>query len=197
MTWYSMTIILHLQFGAMVINGLTCWCTTSFSIMFSTMANHITADRGRECQNAKRCFFFSAREWRRNMLDNLVAVRRVAQLALFTANYKLMDYNGLSKVCTRELIYVGRAHPSYIQVTLERSDFRTDFRTRQKNKAFSLNHIPRRTLRHQTKIAYIVALQSHQGATSTLPVVAKHERGTRNFVYLQVWCPLVTYSLLY
>ena len=44
------------------------------------MANHITADRGRECQNAKRCLFFSAREWRMTMLDNMVAVRGVAQL---------------------------------------------------------------------------------------------------------------------
>ena len=69
-----------------------------------------------------------------NMLDNLVAVRGVVQLELLTVNYKLRDYNGLSKVCTRELIYVGRAHPSYTQVTLERSDFRTDFRTRLKNK---------------------------------------------------------------
>ena len=83
--------------------------------------------------------FFSAREWRMNMLDNLVAVRGVVQLELLTVNYKLRDYNGLSKVCTRELIYVGRAHPSYTQVTLERSDFRTDFRTRLKNKQGFLN----------------------------------------------------------
>ena len=74
-----------------------------------------------------------------NMLDNLVAVRGVVQLELLTVNYKLRDYNGLSKVCTRELIYVGRAHPSYIQVTLERSDFRTDFRTRLQNKQCSVN----------------------------------------------------------
>ena len=83
--------------------------------------------------------FFSAREWRMNMLDNLVAVPGVVQLELLTVKYKLRDYNGLSKVCTRELIYVGRAHPSYIQVTLERSDFRTDFRTRLKNKQGCLN----------------------------------------------------------
>ena len=95
-------------------------------------------------------------------------------------------------ICTQELLYVGRAQSGYNQVTLERSDFRTDFRTRQKNNAFSLNHIPRRTLRHQTNIAYMAALPSHPSATAALPVVAKHDRGTRNFVYVQVWCPLVT-----
>ena len=41
-------------------------------------------------------------------------------------------------ICTRELLYVGRAHPGYNQVTLERSDFRTDFRTRLKNKEFAM-----------------------------------------------------------
>ena len=44
-------------------------------------------------------------------------------------------------ICTRELLYVGRAHPGYNQVTLERSDFRTDFRTRQKSKGVSMNDI--------------------------------------------------------
>ena len=82
---------------------------------------------------------FSAREWRITMLDKLVSVRGDAQVKSFTVNYRLIDYNGLSKVCTRELIYVGRAHPSYTQVTLERSDFRTDFRTRLKNRVISAN----------------------------------------------------------
>ena len=45
----------------------------------------------------------------------------------------------LIMICTGELIYVRGAHPSYKQVTLERSDFRTDFRTRLKNKQFSVN----------------------------------------------------------
>ena len=43
----------------------------------------------------------------------------------------------------------------------------------------------------------MVALQSNPGATATFPVVAKHERGTRHFVYVQVWCPLVTCSLVH
>ena len=42
-------------------------------------------------------------------------------------------------ICTRELLYAGRAHPGYNQVTLERSDFRTDFRTRLKSKQFHAN----------------------------------------------------------
>ena len=37
------------------------------------------------------------------------------------------------------LFQLRRAHPSYHQVTLERSDFRTDFRTRLKNKQFSVS----------------------------------------------------------
>ena len=40
---------------------------------------------------------------------------------------------------TRELFYVGKAQYGYQQVTLERSDFRTDFRTRLKNKQFSVS----------------------------------------------------------
>ena len=49
-----------------------------------------------------------------------------------------------------------------------------------------------RTLRHKINIAYMAALPSHPSATAALPVVAKHDRGTRNFVYVEVWCPLVT-----
>ena len=136
-------------------------------------------------------------ERRIHILDNVVSMRSNVNDDSFTFNYKWVDYNMLIVICTRALFYVGRAHPGYNQVTLERSDFRTDFRTRQKNKASSFNHIPRRTLRHQTKIAYMIALQSNPGATATFPVVAKHERGTRHFVYVQVWCPLATYSLLH
>ena len=36
------------------------------------------------------------------------------------------------------LFQLRRAHPRYHQVTLERSDFRTDFRTRLKNKEFAM-----------------------------------------------------------
>ena len=42
-------------------------------------------------------------------------------------------------ICARGLSYVGRAHPGCNQVTLERSDFRTDFRTRLKSKQFHAN----------------------------------------------------------
>ena len=51
----------------------------------------------------------------------------------------------LNIVCTRELIYLGRTHPSYSQVTLERGDFRTDFRTRLKNKLFYMNNTAKLT----------------------------------------------------
>ena len=59
--------------------------------------------------------------------------------------------------CAGELFYVGKAHPCYSQVTLERSDFRTDFRTRLKSKAISMNPFPKRILRHQTNIAYMTS----------------------------------------
>ena len=101
--------------------------------------------------------FFSACEWRMNMLDNLVSVRSGAQVEPFTANYNIIEYNGLTKVCPRELIYAGRAHPSYSQVTLERSDFRTDFRTRLKNKQCLMNGSAQLTLPFQG-----ITSQNHQ-----------------------------------
>ena len=51
--------------------------------------------------------------------------------------------------CTRALFYVGRAQPGYSQVTLERSDFRTDFRTRQKNKEWHTHSGTKLILVHQ------------------------------------------------
>ena len=63
-------------------------------------------------------------------------------------------------ICTRELLYVGRAHPGYNQVTLERSDFRTDFRTRLKNKPFSVNDSANLILPCQGKQAWYIQLSS-------------------------------------
>ena len=77
-------------------------------------------------------------ETRIHILDNVVSMRSYANDDSFTFNYKWVDYNMLSMVCTRELIYVEKAQPIYNQVTLERSDFRTDFRTRLKNKEFAM-----------------------------------------------------------
>ena len=163
------------------------------------MKAHITPDRWRGLQNANPWFWFSAWEVHsvvKKTWCQCEGAHKLRRLRL-TIDELVLKAKWVSMVWTRELIHVGRTYSSYIQVTLERSDFRTDFRTRQKNKAFSLNHIPRRTLRHQTKIAYMIALQSNPGATATFPVVDKHERGTRHFVYVQVWCPLMTYILLH
>ena len=63
-------------------------------------------------------------------------------------------------ICTGELLYVGRAHPGYTQVTLERSDFRTDFRTRLKNKPFSVNGSAKLILPCQGKRKWYIQLSS-------------------------------------
>ena len=73
------------------------------------------------------------------MLDNLESVGGDVHVEPFTFKYRWIDSNMLIMVCTRELIYVGKAQPIYNQVTLERSDFRTDFRTRLMNKQSSVN----------------------------------------------------------
>ena len=52
-------------------------------------------------------------------------------------------------ICTRELLYAGRAHPGYNQVTLERRDCRTDFRRRLKNKQSSVNDSAKQILPYQ------------------------------------------------
>ena len=72
-------------------------------------------------------------------LDNVLSVRIIAHVDSFTFNYQWVDSNMLIVICTRELFYVGRAQSGYNQVTLERSDFRTDFRTRLMNKQSSVN----------------------------------------------------------
>ena len=63
-------------------------------------------------------------------------------------------------ICARGLSHVGRAHPGCNQVTLERSDFRTDFRTRLKNKQFSVNGSAKLVLSCQGIPAWYIQLSS-------------------------------------
>ena len=104
--------------------------------------------------------FYLLRKTRIHMLDNVVSVRSNTDVDSFIFNYKWVGANMLIVICTRELLYVGRAHPGYNQVTLERSDFRTDFRTRLKNKPFSVNDSAKLILPCQGKQAWYIQLSS-------------------------------------
>ena len=64
-------------------------------------------------------------------------------------------------VYTKELIGAGYPHPSSNQVTLERSDFRTDFRTRVKNKGFSINGSAVTLLSRQEKVRKLSVPQQY------------------------------------
>ena len=64
-------------------------------------------------------------------------------------------------IYTEELIGPGHAHPSSNQVTLERSDFRTDFRTRMKNKGFSINGSAVTLLSRQEKVLKLSVPQQY------------------------------------
>ena len=70
------------------------------------------------------------------------------------------NYTMLCNIRANILFQLRRAHPSYHQVTLERSDFRTDFRTRLKNKPFSVNDSAKLILPCQGKQAWYIQLSS-------------------------------------
>ena len=79
-------------------------------------------------------------------------------------NLTLFTY-GLIILCCEMFVQIyffqlRRSHPSYHQVTLERSDFRIDFRTRLKNKPVSLNGSAKLILPCQGKQAWYIQLSS-------------------------------------
>ena len=63
-------------------------------------------------------------------------------------------------ICTWEVLHARRAHPGYNQVTLERSDLRTDFRTRLKNKQLSVDGGAKLILPCRGKQAWYIPLSS-------------------------------------
>ena len=83
-----------------------------------------------------------------------------AHVQKFNVMYIWVNYTMLRNIRANILFQLRRAHSSQHQVTLERSDFRTDFRTRLKNKPFSVNDSAKLILPCQGKQAWYIQLSS-------------------------------------
>ena len=89
-----------------------------------------------------------------------VSEKRHAHVQEFNVIYIWVNYTMLCNVRANILFQLRRAHLSYHQVTLERSDFRTDFRTRLKNKQLSVDGSTKLILPCQGKQAWYIQLSS-------------------------------------
>ena len=83
-----------------------------------------------------------------------------AHVQKFNVIYIWVNYTMLRNIRANILFQLRRAHSSQHQVTLERSDFRTDFRTRLKNKQLSVDGSTKLILPCQGKQAWYIQLSS-------------------------------------